>query len=281
MGLSDRTDGTERITDLERLLLLIVSVPVAVLGVGALLVPDQFAHLIGATGATSTLYLYRLVGAAGLGYVAALSWGLWTTIWASVRLLAASLLGFGASGAGGAVLQLLSGDTKGIVWVILVLGLAVSVLTTVLLIAHRGALRRQPNVSAGLVGFVVGATLVVLPFALVPLLSPTAFAQALGLPTVDLLLYRLGGAELVGYVVLGALEVQSRNAVELHPAAIMVLFFNGLAVLASLVALVAGERSFLTYLVVVASGTVAVVTVLALQRYTGGHLFRHEASLAS
>jgi hypothetical protein len=115
----------------------------------------------------------------------------------------------------------------------------------------------------------------------VPLLFPTAFAQAFGLPTVDLLLYRLGGAELVGYVVLGALEVQSRNAVELHPAAIMVLCFNGLAVLASLVALAAGERSFLTYVVVVASGTVAVVTVLALRHYTGGHLFRHEASLAS
>ena len=280
MGLLDRTGGTERISDRERLLLLVVSIPIAVLGVGALLLPDQFAHLIGASGATSTLYLYRMVGAAGLGYVAALSWGLWTTIWASVRLLIAALLGFGAAGALGALLQLLIGDSKGIVWVILVLGLAVSALTTVALVVHRGAPRRPPNLSTGLVGFVVGATLVVLPFALVPLMFPVAFAQAFGFPTVDLLLYRLGGAELAGYVVLGLLEVQSRNAVELHPAAIMVLFFNGLAVLASLVALATGERSSLTYLVVVVSGAVAVVTLLALLRYTGGHLFRHEASLA-
>src|SRR5262249_23093461 len=150
--------------------------------------------------------------------------------WASVRLILAALLGFSVSGALGAVLQLLSGDSKGIVWMVLVLGLCVSVLTTALLVTHRAAARQSPNLSTGLVGFVVGATLVVLPFALVPLLFPTAFAQAFGLPPVDLLLYRLGGAELAGYVVLGALELQSRNALELHPAAIMVLCFNGLAV---------------------------------------------------
>jgi hypothetical protein len=278
MGFADRT---ERTTDLERLLLLLVTIPIAVLSVGALLIPDPFAHLIGATGATSSLYLYRLVGAAGLGYVAALVWALESPRWAIVRLLIAALLGFSASGALGAVLQLLSGDTKGIVWVILVLGLGVGLLSSVLLVAHRGAPRRPPNLSTWQVGFVMGATLVVLPFALVPLFFPVAFAQAFGLPPVDVLLYRLGGAELVGYVVLGLLELQSRNTVELHSAAIMVLFFNGMAVLASILALMAGERSSLSYVVLVASGAVAGVTLLALLRYTGGHIFRHEASPSS
>jgi len=275
----DLNQAIDRIADRERLLLLLFAVPITLLGLGALLIPDQFAHLIGASGAS--LYIYRLVGAAGLGYVAALIWVLRSSLWASVRLLIAALLGFSAAGALGAVLQLLSGDTKAIVWLILILGLAVGVLTTTLLIAHRAAPRLPPNLDTRLVAFVAVATLLVLPFALVPLLVPAAFAQAFGFPTADLLLYRLGGAELVGYVVLGVLEIQSRNAVEIHPAAIMVLFFNGLAVLASLLALLAGERSSLVYVVIVASGAVAIVTLLALLRRTGGHLFHHERSLAS
>jgi len=274
----DLTDRTDRITDLERLLLLTATVPIAVLSLGALLIPDLFARLLGATGAH--LYLYRLVGAAALGYMAALAWALRSTRWASVRLLIAALLGFSASAALGAVLQLLIGDTKGIVSVILVLGLAVSALTTALLFAHRATSRSASNISRWLVGFFVGATLVALPFAFVPLFFPAAFAHAFGLRATDLLLYRLGGAELAGYVVLGILEIQSRSSVEIHPAAIMVLFFNSVAVLASLLAMVAGERSPLAYVVAAASGAVAVVTLLALTRRTGGHLFRDEASPA-
>ncbi len=271
----DVTDRTDQITDLERLLLLIATVPIAVLGLCALLIPDAFANLIGATGVN--LYLYRLVGAAGLGYMAALVWTLQSRRWARMRLLIAALLGFSGSGALGAALQLLIGDTKGIVWVILVLGLAVSGLTTMLLVAHRTASRLPPNLSTWLVGFFVATSVVALPFALVPLLFPVAFGRTFGLPTVDLLLYRLGGAELVGYVVLGIREIQSRNSVEIHVAAIMVLSFNSLAVLASLLAVLTGERSSLPYVVVIASGATVVVTLLALIRRTGGHPFRHEA----
>ncbi len=267
MNLAHHVD---EVADRERLLLVIAAIPIAVLSLGALLIPDAFAHLAGAVG--SEPYIYRLVGSAALGYAAALVWALRGKRWSRVRLLVASLLGFSASGALGAILQLFSGDTKGIVYVLLVLGLLVGALTAYLLYTHR-APRPEANIHNWLVGFFAIATLVALPFALVPLFFPAAFGQFFGLRADDLLLYRLGGAELAGYVVLGVLEIQSRNEAEIHPAAIMVLFFNAMAVLASLLALLAGERSSLIYVVLVVSGVIAVVTLVQLTRRTGGNVF--------
>ncbi len=268
MNLAHHVDA---VADRERLLLVIAAIPIAVLSLGALLIPDTFAHLAGAVG--SEPYIYRLVGAAALGYAAALVWALRGKRWSRVRLLVASLLGFSACGALGAILQLFSGDTKGIVYVILVLGLLVGALTAYLLYTHRTAPRPEANIHNWLVGFFAVATLVALPFALVPLFFPAAFGQFFGLRADDLLLYRLGGAELAGYVVLGVLEIQSRNEAEIHPAAIMVLFFNAMAVLASLLALLTGERSSLIYVVLVVSGVIAVVTLVQLARRAGGNVF--------
>src|SRR5579859_3575415 len=244
----DSVNRADQITRLERLLLLIAAAAVAVLSLSALFIPDIFARLIGATG--SNLYIYRLVGAAALGYAASLAWAVLGTRWARSRLLVASLCGFSASAALGSLLQLLIGDTKGIVYLNLILGVVIAALTASLLYAHRTARRPAPDISPWLVAFFVGATLVALPFAVMPLFFPAAFADVFGLRATDLLLYRLGGAELAGYVVLGILEIRSRSADEIRPAVIMVLFFNAVAVLASLLALVAGERSPLTYVVV-------------------------------
>jgi len=275
----DAVNRADRMTDGERLLLLIATVPIALLSLGALLIPDAFARLVGATG--TDLYIYRLVGAAALGYAGALAWAVRSKQWARMRLLVASLLGFSAAAALGSILQLLLRDTKGIVYLILVLGLAISALTAYLLYAHRAASRLAPDLSTWLVGFFVGATLVALPFALVPLFFPAAFGHAFGLLATDLLLYRLGGAALAGYVVLGAVEIQSRSTVEIHPAAIMVVFFNVAAVLASLLALATGERSSLIYVVVVVSGAIAIVTFVQLSRRTGGRPFGDDEDLAS
>jgi hypothetical protein len=274
MGLARSPDQADQLTNRERLLLLIAAIPIALLSLGALLFPDAFAALIGAAGAEP--YIYRLVGAAALGYATALAWALRGNDWVRVRLLVAALCGFSVTGALGALLQLLIGDSKGIVYLILVLGLAVGALTAYLLYAHRAAPRPAANIQNWLVWFVVVATLLAVPFALAPLFFPEGFAHLFGLRATDLLLYRLGGAELAGYVVLGALEFQSRNVSELHSAAIMVLFFNGMAVLASLLALITGEQSALTYIVVVVSGVIAVLTFLQLERRTGGNLFRDD-----
>jgi hypothetical protein len=264
----------DRITERERLLLIIAAVPIAVLSLGALLFPDAFAQLAGAVGAEP--YIYRLVGAAALGYVVALAWALRGNRWTRIRLLVAALLGFSAAGTLGAILQLLVGDTKGIVYLILALGIAVSALTAYLLYQHRAAPHSESNIHNWVVGFFVVATILALPFAVMPLFFPNAFAHAFALRADDLLLYRLGGAELAGYVALGVLEIRSRSVAEVHSAAIMVLFFNAMAVLASLLSLVNGERSPLTYVVIIVSGAIAILTLLELSRRTGGNLFGDE-----
>jgi hypothetical protein len=261
-------------TNGERLLLLIATIPIAVLSLAALLIPEQFANLAGAAG--SDPYIYRLVGAAALGYAGSLAWALRSVSWARMRLLVAALLGFSLCGTVGALLQLGIGDTKDIVRLILIVGLTVSALCATLLFHHRAVPRPQPNIAGWLIVFFIVATSVSVPFALAPLFFPEAFAHAFRLGTVDLLLYRIGGAELAGYVVLGILEVQSRSTSEIHPAAIMVLFFNATAVLASLLALIAGERSPLPYIVIIISGAIAVLTLVELTRLTGGRVFAED-----
>lgn len=270
----DSTRHANQITSSERLLLFVAALPVALLSLGALFTPELFARLIGAEGAEP--YIYRLVGAAALGYAAALVWALRGVRWARLRLLVAALLGLSVSGAVGALLQLLMGDTKGIVYLILALGLAIAALSAYLLAKYRAVPRPAANLAPWLVGFFIAATALAVPFALFPLFFPEAFGQAVGLRATDLLLYRVGGAELAGYVVLGIFEIQSRNASEVHSAAIMVLFFNVMAVVASLLALFTGESSPLTYVVVVVSGAIAILTFFALARRTGGRLFGDE-----
>jgi hypothetical protein len=268
------TTSPDVTNNLERLLLLIATIPIAVLSLAALLIPEQFARLAGAAG--SDPYIYRLVGAAALGYAGSLAWALRGTSWAHIRLLVAALLGFSLCGTLGALLQLGTGDTKGIVRLILIVGLTVSALCAILLFHHRAVPRPEPNITGWLIVFFVVATCVAVPFAVVPLFFPEAFAHTFRLGTSDLLLYRVGGAELAGYVVLGILEVQSRSTSEIHSAAIMVLFFNAMAVLASLLALLAGERSSLLYVVIVISSAISVLTLVELARFTGGRVFAEE-----
>jgi hypothetical protein len=269
-----RRYSTDSTTTGERLLLLLATLPIAALSLGALLVPEQFAHLAGATGANS--YIYRLVGAAALGYAGSLAWALRETGWAHIHLLVASLLAFSICGALGSLLQLGSGDTMGIVWLILVLGLAVATLCSLMLYRYWAVSRPEPNIGGRLLVFFVVATCVAVPFAVAPLFYPAAFGHAFGLGTADLLVYRVGGAELAGYVVLGILQVQSRNTSEICPAAIMVLLFNAMAVLVSLLALLGGERSSLIYIDMVISGAIAVVTLLELTRFTGRGVFSED-----
>lgn len=270
----DMVHHADQITERERLFLYVVAVPIAIMSLAVLLVPEEFARLIGAVGAEP--YIYRLVGAAALGYVAALAWALRGNRWVRMRLIVAALLGFSVAGVLGALLQLLIGDTKGIVYVILVLGLLVSALTAYVLYQHRAAPRPEATIHNWLVTFFVVATLLALPFALVPLFFPAAFGHAFGFRADDLLLYRLGGAELAGYVVLGILETRSRRLHEIHAAAIMVLFFNAMAVVASLLALITGERSSLAWVVLVVSGAIAAITFREMSRVTGGNLFGNE-----
>ena len=42
----DAVNRADRLTERERLLLLIATVPIALLSLGALLIPDAFAHLL-------------------------------------------------------------------------------------------------------------------------------------------------------------------------------------------------------------------------------------------
>jgi hypothetical protein len=104
---------------------------------------------------------------------------------------------------------------------------------------------------------------------MLPLLLPATFGHAFGLPGVDVFVYRLGGAAVLGYAVLGAFEVRSRAWAEIRSAAIMVVVFNGLGAIACALVLLGALRDVpgtLAPLALVASALVAVATGIELAR---------------
>src|SRR5436309_15224033 len=81
-----------RVSNTERLLLSLALAGGAVFGLAALLIPVPLAALAGYPG--NDHYIYRLAGAATLGYAVALGLALRSDEWAPVRLVVLAVLGF-------------------------------------------------------------------------------------------------------------------------------------------------------------------------------------------
>jgi len=117
-----------------------------------------------------------------------------------------------------------------------------------------------------LVWVLVIATLSAAFFGLAPLLLPDVGGHFFGFKATDIFIFRQAGAASLGYAVMGVFELQSRRWLELRLPVVMGTVFNGLAFLASLVAIATGELSLLVYLVAPVSLAVTVVLLVALRR---------------
>jgi hypothetical protein len=134
-----------------------------------------------------------------------------------------------------------------------------------LLLLRRGIPRPGPDVARWIVWLVILRTAVTAALGLAPLLAPAQFVRAFGVPGADLFFYRVGGAALVGYAVMGIGELRSRSWRELRAPAAMVLVLAGLCAMVSLGSLAIGERSLLGYLVAMLASTVTAATVIELR----------------
>jgi hypothetical protein len=110
------------------------------------------------------------------------------------------------------------------------------------------------------------ATLAAAFFGLVPLLVPAALAQAVGLATNDLFVYRLAGAATFGYAVAGALSLRARYWFEIRVQTIAATVFNGASALAAVAYVIGGGTSLLGPLLVVAATRFTVTLIAGLLR---------------
>jgi predicted neutral ceramidase superfamily lipid hydrolase len=258
-----------QLSGLDRILLVLPLLGGLVFGLTPLVAPRQFAQAAGAPG--NDPYIYRLAGAATFGYAAALAWALLSNSWARARLLVIATLAFNVGSLYACGVAIAGGQANAPVYLILVTSVIIVVITGWLLYQHRSAPRPAPDIAPWLTWFLVAATLLSVPFALLPLFFPVQFGQYFGLQATggDLFVYRQGGAALLGYAMLGVFEVRSRSWSEVRSAAVMVVVFNTLAALVSIAVLLGmlpDKGGTLAPIVAVAAGLVAVATIAELAR---------------
>jgi len=252
------------LSPVERGLLALPMLGGIVFGLWPLLLPKLLAALTGAPG--NDPYIYWLSGAATFGYAVALGLGLRQTAWAPLRLVVVAVLTFNLGSLYTCAIQIASGQAQPLVYLILVASLGFIAISATLLRRHGAPLEGPPDTAAWLAWFLWFATLLAATFGLLALLVPYLFGSTFGFQATDLFLYRQGGAATLGYAVMGVLELRSRRWEELRLPAVMAAAFNGISFLASVVAIVTGQGSWLAYPVGLAAFGVTVGCIIALRR---------------
>jgi hypothetical protein len=255
------------LTSRERALLLAPVAGALVFGLLPYEIPLAYARMTGGSG--SDPLVARLAGAATLGYAAALAYAIYQRTWAAARLPLLATLALSVASIYACLVALLSGNGQPLTYVLLLAALAFGGIAALVLRAHRASARPAADVAPWLYWFVVGATLLSVPFGLLPLFAPATFAHIFGLPGTDAFLYRQGGAAVLGYAVVGYFELRSRAWAEMRSAAVMVVVFNGLGAIACALVLLGALRDragTLAPLALIAGGMVAVATTVELVR---------------
>jgi hypothetical protein len=253
-----------KLNALERVLLLLPIAGGFVFGLGPLLLGGAFGAVLGFSG--NDTFIYRLAGAATLGYAVALIMGIRQHEWTPLRLVVIATLAFNVASIFACIAQLASGNTNLIIYLILGTSIAITAITVALLNRHAGVERPVADTSVWYTRFITLGTVLSAVFGLMPLLIPVLGAQLLGFQGTDVFLIRQAGAASLGYAVMGVYGLRSRAWVELRLPLVMALIFNGFSFLASVIALFSGEPVLISLVIGAASLFVTIVGTIAYQR---------------
>jgi hypothetical protein len=258
-----REDRT-RLSTLERLLLLLPTAGGLVFGALPLLLGGAFGAALGFPGNDS--FVYRLAGAATLGYAVALILGLRQGDWAPLRLVVIGTLTFNLASIYACIVHLVAGDTNLFVYLIFGTSIAITGITLWLLSRHAREAQTGADVSVWYIRFLVLGAVLSGTFGLLPLLIPVLGATLTGFQGTDVFLIRQGGAASLGYAIMSIVGIRSGAWQEIRLPLIMALVFNGFSFLASVVALFSGEPVLMSVVIGAASLFVTIVGIIAYRR---------------
>ena len=259
-----RPEMRTKLSNLERILLLLPIAGGLVFGVFPLLLGGAFGAALGFPG--NDAFVYRLAGAATLGYAVALTMGFRSGDWAPLRLVVLATLAFNLASIYACVVELAAGDTNILVYLILGTSIAISGITLWLLNRHASSGQPTADVSVWYIRFLILGTVLSGVFGLMPLLIPVFGAQLLGFHGTEVFLMRQAGAASLGYAVMGVFGIRSGAWNEIRLPLVMALIFNGFSFVASVVALFSGEPVLITLVIGAASLFVTIVGTIAYQR---------------
>ena len=263
-GKAISRDDREKLNSLERLALFMPLAGGVVFGLFPLLLGGAFGAILGSSGNDS--YLYRLAGAATLGYAVALSLGLRQGDWTPLRIVVIGTLTFNLASIFACVMQLMAGDANLSVYLILGTSIAITAITLWLLNRHAGSAPGKAEVSTLYIRFLMLGAILSGAFGLLPLLIPVLGAKLIGFQGTDVFLIRQAGAASLGYAIMSLVGIRSRDWQEIRLPLIMALVFNGFSFLASVVALFSGEPVLISLVIGAASLFVTIVGRIAYRR---------------
>jgi hypothetical protein len=245
-----------------RILLVIQMLAAGLFGVVQFFFPAIAADAGGLTGAEP--FIYRLAGAAALGYAVAAALSLMKPGWYRFRIPAAASYTFNAAAVVAALITLFEGGSNFWVWFILIAAAAfVFVLIYVTRRDQGPPAPAQPTLDRPARVLLTLASIAAGIFGLAPLFAAEFFADFGGFDPSDLFIYRLAGAATFGYAFGGYLSLRDGRWEAIRLQNLAAIVFNGLSAVAGLMYVMDGGTSLVGWLILVAA-SLFTVTLLIL-----------------
>lgn len=262
------TDQLTRLSNLERILLLLPTIGGLVFGLFPFVLGGAFGKALGYPG--NDTFIYRLAGAATFGYAVAYIMGLRQADWGPLRLVVIATLTFNLASIYGCLVEILGGNHNIVIYLIFGTSIAITAITAWMLNRHAGGARPARDVSVWSIRLLQLGVVLSGAFGLLPLLIPVQLAQFVGYKGTDVFLIRQAGAASLGYAVMAFYAIRSGAWQELRLPVVMALIFNGFSLIASVLALLAGDPILIVLVIGAAALFVTVTSIMSVQR--GGKL---------
>lgn len=243
LATADAPDTDQATLPIFRALLAVQALAAGFFGIAPFVAPEAFATFGGLEG--SEPFVYRLAGAATLGYAVAALLGLRRPRWEALRIPMVATCTFNGGAVLAMLLSLAGGESTWIVWFILIAASAFTLFSGYWLVRDQGG--RPTDGHAPLGGtfriVLMLATVAATAFGVLPLVAAEPIASLTGFDTSELFPYRLAGAATLGYAVAGVLQVRARSADAIRLQVIAALAFNAFSAVAVALYLGAGGGS--------------------------------------
>jgi hypothetical protein len=248
-------------TPLFKALLLIQVVVAGLFGVLPFFAPQVAAEAAGYTGAEP--FVYRLAGAATLGYAVAAALALANPAWYRFKIPAAAAYVFNAGAVVAALITLFEDDRNFWVWFIL---FAASAFVLILIYVTGRNLGppapAEPTLDRPARMLLVLASIAAAFFGLAPLFGASLFADLGDFDPSDLFVYRLAGAATLGYAFGGYLSLKDGRWEAMKLQNVAAIVFNGLSAVGGLMYVLVGGRSIVGWLILVAATGFTIALIL-------------------
>lgn len=254
----------DRLSSLERALLIIPVLYFLVLGVLMLFAPTQFAALFGYS--LKNLYLYALVGAVTVGYLPGLVFAILQGEWSPVRIVIISLLVFGVASLFGIAVAFVTGQANSFAYLMLIVSVLIIGMSAWMLNAHRDGSRLAPDTGAWLKYLVIFLTIAAFGTGTLFTLAPAQVSQLFGFNGTDELVFRFGGAATLGFAVMGVIELRNLSWREIRIPSLNALMFNGVGLVATVLSILRGDPILLLLVILLVNVVATVGYIIALQR---------------